>query len=160
MTNKYRQCLNHENNPRLNISKETEMLFYNHLELKLAHSQHESGSSFSLKASSKEYCPANHLIVSRWDQCWILDLHRYEIINLVGWGLYVHGSFLREKKKTNTWSHPWAMAWLHLLLPLQLRFGGSFQLMLIFGFPEHFLLATQIFCHLSLYLTSFCLYNI
>lgn len=56
----------------------------------------------------------------------------------------------------NTWSHPWAAVRLHLLLPLQLSFGCRFLLMIIFGFPEHFLLATQIFCHLSNYLTSFC----
>lgn len=59
MTKEYRQCLNSDNNPRLKISKEMKTLFYNHLELNLAHSQHESGNSFS----SKEYCPANNLIV-------------------------------------------------------------------------------------------------
>lgn len=101
------------------------------------------GGVSSLKASSKEYCPANNFAVSQREQSWILDLHHYEIRNL-GWmkPLDFWKCFEGEEENEYT-SLPWAVVRLCLLLPLQLRFGGRFQLLFIFGFPEYFLLASQ-----------------
>ena len=82
------------------------MLFYKHLELKLALSQAESGSSFFPKAN-KEYRPANNFIVSQREKSWISDLSNYKVRNLGWMKLLVLGKFFEGEEENEYMSLPW-----------------------------------------------------